>query len=139
VRKRHHLYQTYDFEGVTIGFRDHGLSDLIGFTYRFKSPEDAANHFLNSLEPIYQAYDDPSVFVIVDGENAWEFYENNGFDFFTALYSRLEATSWCKTDNDGEASEKRSRYSWKHLQPGSWITGRLIRGPDTLKKIVRGN
>jgi alpha-amylase/alpha-mannosidase (GH57 family) len=121
--ERHRLYQTYEFEGVTMGFRDHALSDLIGFTYRFKGAADAAGDFLNTLEKIYQRYDDPAVFVIVDGENAWEFYENNGFDFFTALYSRLEATSWCKTTTIEEMAQKKEHVKLENLHPGSWING----------------
>ena len=33
----------------------------------------------------------PIVSVILDGENAWEYYPYNGYYFLTELYSRLEA------------------------------------------------
>lgn len=120
---RKNLYKTYDYEGITIGFRDHALSDLIGFTYRFKGAEDAANHFLKNLETIYDENDNPSVCVIVDGENAWEFYEKNGFDFFNALYSRLEMSSWCKTVTMDETADTKSHRKLEKLHPGSWIHG----------------
>jgi alpha-amylase/alpha-mannosidase (GH57 family) len=120
---RKNLYKTYEFDGVTLGFRDHGLSDLIGFTYRFKSADDAVNHFIYSLETIYNEQEDPSVFVIVDGENAWEFYENNGFDFFNTLYTRFEATSWCKTTTMDEMAQRKNHLTLQTLQPGSWIHG----------------
>lgn len=121
--ERKNLYHTYRFNEVAIGFRDHGLSDLIGFTYRFKSAEDAADHFLHTLENIDYEQNDPSVFVIVDGENAWEFYENNGFDFFTALYERLEKTPWCKTATMDEMAKRTLPRELETLKPGSWIHG----------------
>jgi alpha-amylase/alpha-mannosidase (GH57 family) len=120
---RKNLYKTYRFDGVTMGFRDHGLSDLIGFTYRFKGAEDAVNHFIHSLESIYNEQSDPSVFVIVDGENAWEFYENNGFDFFNTLYSRLEITEWCKSTTMDEMAKGNNPIELETLHPGSWIHG----------------
>ncbi|HEX5329447.1 glycoside hydrolase family 57 protein [Sulfuricurvum sp.] len=120
--ERHHLYKSYDYQGITIGFRDHTLSDLIGFTYRYKGAEDAAEHFLSSLKSIYETQSEPTVFVIVDGENAWEFYENNGFDFFNALYTRLENTPWCSTATMDEiASQEQTPLTTLH--PGSWIHG----------------
>lgn len=49
---RENLYKPYDFNGVSIGFRDHALSDLIGFNYRFKSGKEASDHFMEVIEPI---------------------------------------------------------------------------------------
>lgn len=120
--ERHHLYKPYDYEGMCIGFRDHSLSDLIGFTYRYKGAEDAVEHFLSSLKRIYEAQNNPTVCVIVDGENAWEFYENNGFDFFNALYTRLENTSWCRTVSMDEVASQ-EQAPLESLHPGSWIHG----------------
>jgi alpha-amylase/alpha-mannosidase (GH57 family) len=121
--ERKHIYKSYLFGGVTIGFRDHDLSDLIGFTYRFKSAEDAVEDFIHSLETIYNEQNDPSVFIIVDGENAWEFYENNGFDFLTALYTRLESTPWCQSVTMDEISKAKNAVVLETLHPGSWIHG----------------
>lgn len=117
------LYTPYRFGDMTIGFRDHGLSDLIGFTYRFKSGRDAADHFLHALESIHHAHDNPTVLVIVDGENAWEFFENNGFDFFTALYTRLEQTPWCRSVTMDEVADHNDAVALSRLAPGSWIHG----------------
>ncbi len=120
---RKNLYRTYRFNGVSIAFRDHGLSDLIGFTYRFKSADDAAEHFLRSLKNIADEQNSPFVSVIVDGENAWEFYENNGFDFFNALYDRLERAEWCSTVTMDETAADENQYELSMLHPGSWIHG----------------
>ena len=117
------LYRPYRFDNVTIGFRDHGLSDLIGFTYRFKPAEEAAGHFIKSLEPIAKEQKEPTVFVILDGENAWEFFENNAYDFFTRLYGGLEKTPWCVTVTMDEVSRSDKIAPLKRLAPGSWIHG----------------
>ena len=120
---RANLYKPYDFNGVSIGFRDHVLSDLIGFNYRFKSGKDASEHFIEMVEPIAKANDNSTVFVILDGENAWEFFGNNAYDFFTALYSRFSSTSWCNTVTMDEASKIKSRGTLEKLAAGSWIHG----------------
>ncbi len=116
-------YKPYIFDGVSIAFRDHGLSDLIGFEYRHRSGADASHHFMKELEQIAKSNLNPSVFVIVDGENAWEFYDNNGLDFFTSLYHELSVSSWCKTLTMDEVSMLRDQDTLKHLAPGSWIHG----------------
>lgn len=117
------LYKPYQFHGITIGFRDHGLSDLIGFTYRFKAPQEASEHFLHALEQISKENDNPTVFIILDGENAWEFYENNGYDFFNSLYTGLEKTSWCNIITMDEMSQLNIAKKLDHISPGSWING----------------
>ncbi|MBT8348595.1 MAG: glycoside hydrolase, partial [Sulfurovum sp.] len=120
---RANLYRPYVYNEMTIGFRDHGLSDLIGFNYRFKSGEDASEHFMQVVEPIRHTQKDATVFVILDGENAWEFFENNAFDFFTALYTRFSQTLWCHTVTMDEVSQIPSPGKLEKLAPGSWIHG----------------
>ncbi len=119
---RTNLYKPYDFNGMCIGFRDHGLSDLIGFNYRFKSGHEASEHFMQAIEPIAKEKD-ATLFVILDGENAWEFYENNAYDFFTSLYGRFSDTPWCKTVTMDEVSHLTNKGLLEHLAPGSWIHG----------------
>lgn len=120
---RANLYKPYDYNGMTIGFRDHGLSDLIGFNYRFKSGHDASEHFMQVVEPIAHTQEDATLFVILDGENAWEFFENNAYDFFTALYERFSNTTWCKTVTMDEVSKLENKDILEKLSPGSWIHG----------------
>ncbi len=82
-----------------IFFRDKGLSDLIGFKYSNYEPKAAAEDLINNLKNIalsLRNYDKnglAAVPIILDGENAWEYYKNNGFDFFNYLYEGL-------SDND---------------------------------------
>ena len=120
---RKNLYRPYRHNGVTIGFRDHGLSDLIGFNYRFKSGHNASEHFMQVIEPIAHTQEDATLFVILDGENAWEFFENNAYDFFTALYERFTQTPWCKTVTMDEVSKLKNQAELETLAAGSWIHG----------------
>jgi len=120
---RGNLYTPYRFDGVTMGFRDHGLSDLIGFTYRFKPAGEAAEHFMRALGGIAAGGSGRSVFVILDGENAWEFFENNAYDFFTALYARLGAAGGIRTVTMDEVAAQPSQPTLARLAPGSWIFG----------------
>ena len=120
---RANLFKPYVYNDITIGFRDHGLSDLIGFNYRFKSGDDASEHFMHAVEPIRHTQKDATVFVILDGENAWEFFENNAYDFFTALYGRFLQTSWCRTVTMDEVSHLSNAGKLERLAPGSWIHG----------------
>jgi len=119
---RKNLYHSYDFNGMCMGFRDHGLSDLIGFTYRFWDAKKASDDFINALENINNEDENACVFVILDGENAWEFYKNNGFDFFNTLYEKINKTQWCNTINMDEILKTKQK-KLPNLSPGSWING----------------
>lgn len=119
---REALYSSYDYNGMTIGFRDHNLSDLIGFNYRHQDSYSASKHFMSELEKIQHLNQDSTVFIILDGENAWEFFDNNGFDFFNALYSDLKYCTWCETVHMDDVVKQPSR-ELSYLAPGSWIHG----------------
>ena len=101
-------------------FRDHYLSDLIGFEYASMSPSDAAGHFLWRIRENTRGRD-ALVPIILDGENAWEWYEANGRPFLRELYRRISE------DPDLEAvtvSEALACYEARPLDrifPGSWI------------------
>ena len=90
-------------DDVPIFFRDVRLSDLIGFEYSGSSGEAAAADFFQRLEAIRDRLGpapDGSpwvVSVILDGENAWEHYPNDGKEFLDALYRGLETTEWLDT------------------------------------------
>ena len=86
---------------ITIFFRDHGLSDNIGFTYQTWNADDAVKHFIGDIQNIRSSLVDAygedilreaCISVILDGENCWEFYSRNGFDFLGTLYSALTNT-----------------------------------------------
>lgn len=89
------LYSAYQTSGNQIRcfFRDDKLSDAIGFTYSSWHGDDAAANFVHELETIASESKDPDkpqvVSVILDGENAWEYYPSNGYYFLSKLYELL--------------------------------------------------
>ncbi|MDR2638955.1 MAG: glycoside hydrolase [Helicobacteraceae bacterium] len=124
------LYKRYFMktESGEIGllFRDKALSDLIGFNYSNMDAQSAADDFMAKLKGIYDIVDFNAIVpVFLDGENAWEFYENNAFDFFNALYERLSLADWCQAITIPEAYrlDDSPKIELTALQPGSWIYG----------------
>ena len=142
------LYRPWRVEGagrgVTCFFRDDRLSDLIGFEYCRWHGADAAAHFVGELESIARAAPEgrvPLVSVILDGENAWEFYPYNGYYFLSELYSRLEAHPFIRTTTFGSwldeaVSDGEARVPvgvMPRLAAGSWVYGNFatwIGSPD---------
>src|SRR3569623_929782 len=108
-------------------FRDDALSDLIGFTYATWHGDDAADNLVQQLENIAAAVDDGEPYlvpIILDGENAWEYYPNNGYYFLSALYKKLVAhpRSELTTFSDYLAQHQR-RARLPRLVAGSWVYG----------------
>lgn len=124
------LYQPYRVDGtgdIACFFRDDGLSDLVGFTYATWHGDDAVNNLVSHLETIDNACTDDADYlvpIILDGENAWEFYPNNGYYFLHALYSRLanherfNLTTFSDYLNGGRQISFLPR-----LVAGSWVYG----------------
>jgi alpha-amylase/alpha-mannosidase (GH57 family) len=138
--RAHYLYRPYHLQGVASGvrcfFRDDRLSDLIGFEYSRWNGNDAALHFASQLESIAQQAPEgetPVVSVILDGENAWEYYPYNGYHFFTDLYSALQAHPTINTTtysryldrlDDAEGNKQLSKEGeLPNLVAGSWVYG----------------
>src|SRR3569833_2124985 len=97
IKREQTLYRPYQFEGrgdIACFFRDDNLSDLIGFKYATWHGDDAVANLVHHLENIANAVDGGEPYVvpiILDGENAWEYYPNNGYYFLSALYKKLAA------------------------------------------------
>ena len=130
VNKPEMLYRPYQIrEGESelgIVFRDHALSDLIGFHYQHSPAESAADDFMNCLNGISQAVggDAPAlVSVILDGENCWEHYPGGGVDFLRALYRRASTTPGVRPVRIGEFLEQHPpTETLPRLFAGSWIS-----------------
>jgi alpha-amylase/alpha-mannosidase (GH57 family) len=74
-------------------FRDHYLSDLVGFVYSRMSAEAAAEDLHRRILEIGERESSGStatVSLILDGENAWEYYPGNGREFLRRFYERIE-------------------------------------------------
>jgi hypothetical protein len=133
------LYRPYLVEGtrggpVAIIFRDHVLSDRVGFEYSGTPGDEAAADFVQRLENIHvqleaEGAEGPHlVTVLLDGENAWEHYENDGKEFLHEMYRLLSESDTLVTVTPSEyldalddAGEEIPRID--ELWAGSWIDG----------------
>ena len=126
---RQTFFKPYQYQDkkTKIYFRDDGLSDLIGFEYSHWNAEDAARNFEENLENIATflgpAKQDHVVSVILDGENAWEYYLDNGYHFLDALYRKLSSNSQFEMTTFAKASEKTDAVPIDKLCSGSWVFG----------------
>ncbi len=109
-------------------FRDHSLSDLIGFVYAGMPAGEAAQHFIDrikkSAQHIVNAGQDAVVPVILDGENAWEYFPYSGREFLRTLYGALAADPdfECLTMSEAIAKTPEAQMgALDRLVPGSWI------------------
>ncbi len=125
-----YLYKPYRLmreEGeVNIVFRDRNLSDLISFVYHRLSPLEAVGDFLDHLENIHQhcKLENPLVVVALDGENAWEYYRNDGWNFLTLLYQQLCTCEFLRTVTVSEYLQMfPPEDNLDYLKPGSWVGG----------------
>ncbi|MDP3260173.1 MAG: glycoside hydrolase family 57 protein [Thermodesulfovibrionales bacterium] len=118
------FYRPYSFSDVSIIFRDHKLSDMIGFVYSEWEPKNAADDLINRLLNIRSSLpqDRPYIVpIILDGENAWEHYRNDGHDFLRCLYDRLSNEKRLKAVTVSEFLKYDSGEKLGKLHAGSWI------------------
>ncbi|QQZ28951.1 glycoside hydrolase [Thiothrix subterranea] len=128
-------YQQVDSK-VRVFFRDDGLSDLIGFKYSTWHARDAVADFVQHLENIAVFLNHNAsnqvVSIILDGENAWEYYPQNGAYFLDALYAALSNSDQIKMVTFAEASNLPTR-TLPAICAGSWVYGSFstwIGSPD---------
>jgi alpha-amylase/alpha-mannosidase (GH57 family) len=113
---------------VACTFRDHVLSDLIGFAYSGWDPQVAADDFVGRLIEAGRRYaartggGEALLSIILDGENAWEHFAGGGRPFLRALYGRLNGHPELRTVTMSEACAGATR-ELAGIFPGSWIDG----------------
>jgi len=125
-----HLYFPYKacYGGAEVDmiFRDRGLSDMVGFSYSRNKPKEASDDFLYRLRQIARAHwrpdREPLVPIILDGENAWEYYADGGEEFLSRVYENLSMgdSLHMTTVGDFLARHADRRYI-DNLYSGSWI------------------
>jgi hypothetical protein len=143
------LYRVYRYQKadtrIHLLFRDHALSDLIGFVYSGMPPKEAAENFIHkiksSAQSVLQSGRDAVVPVILDGENAWEYYHQSGREFLRCLYDAIRNDPQIQAVTVSEAihgetaadlsarasltsvgaSDRRQFARLDRLVPGSWI------------------
>ena len=124
------LYRPYlvsqDGAQVALFFRDHLLSDLIGFKYAHWEPRAAAGDLIHRLEEVQLRLRDQAgphvVSIILDGENCWEHYERDGEPFLRALYEGLSNHRELRTVTPSEyLAAFPEQRALERLHSGSWI------------------
>jgi alpha-amylase/alpha-mannosidase (GH57 family) len=124
------LYTTHQYESghtrMNLIFRDHAISDLIGFVYSGMPPAEAASHLIRNIkesaQPILKQGKDAVVPIILDGENAWEYFPESGREFLRRFYDALQDDRSIEAVTVSEAIERhRNPNTLNSLVPGSWI------------------
>ncbi len=111
-------------------FRDDGISDLIGFTYADWHAQDAVSNLIEHLERIAEATQgrpNRVLSIIMDGENAWEYYPHNASFFIPELYRRLASHPRLELTTFSRLLEGLAgpTTTLEHLVAGSWVYGTL--------------
>ncbi|WP_414515741.1 glycoside hydrolase [Nostoc sp. PCC 9305] len=130
------LYRPYRLQtaegDLSIVFRDHRLSDLIGFTYGAMPAKKAAADLVGHLQAIAKMQRDSHseqpwlVTIALDGENCWEFYPQDGKPFLEALYQSLSDEPRLKLVTVSEFLEEfpaTATIPGGQLHSGSWVDG----------------
>lgn len=124
------LYRPYRVgdHGPVALFRDHAMSDRIGFHYQSWDAGAAAADFIARVRAAGRRFTESgggevaTVSVILDGENAWEYYEGGGRPFLRALYQALSSAPDIETVTMSEAAAGPT-IALPSIFPGSWING----------------
>ncbi len=128
------LYRPYyvryrDQRPVAIIFRDLLISDKIGFTYSGMPGQAAAADLIERIHNIKARLEEESaagphlVSVILDGENAWQYYENDGKEFLHEMYRLLSEDPVIRTVTPSEyLALYPEQREIEHLWPGCWFS-----------------
>ncbi|WP_336366492.1 glycoside hydrolase family 57 protein [Marinobacter sp. C2H3] len=116
---------------ITVFFRDDGLSDRIGFQYAHWRGDDAATDLVHRLAVLARPEHGPApqvLALILDGENAWEYYPENGRHFLggpKGLYAALTDHPDLETTTFSALLERPGLTTARLpvLVAGSWIYG----------------
>ena len=106
-------------------FRDHYISDLIGFVYSRMDARSAAEDFHRRVRAVGErtaAQKPVTLAVILDGENAWEYYDKNGREFLRRFYDLVRHDPDIHALTASEAIAAAGEMPvLDHIFPGSWI------------------
>ncbi len=106
-------------------FRDHHLSDLIGFVYSRMDPKAAAADLHVRMRQLAEKVpgDQPlTLCLFLDGENAWEYYPGNGRAFLREFYARIQGDQDFRALTATEAIAAAGEIpATTGIFPASWI------------------
>ncbi len=105
---------------VLVFFRNHALSDKIGFVYSDWDAEKAVSDFIKNICSL-KTPPDGVIPIILDGENAWEYFPDDGIRFLRLLYRTLNDDERIEIITLDEAAETLQPIKVSRLFAGSWI------------------
>ncbi len=111
-------------DAPAILFRDHVLSDAIGFQYHHGDSVQGAEHLVARLRTIAERRTvGPGLLpIILDGENPWDCYEEAGVPFLRTLCARLLEEPGLTTTRISDFVEAHPpTRTLTRLHAGSWI------------------
>jgi len=124
------IYEPYKFKkgtrSLSVIFRDKNLSDIISFNYnawdQIEAADDLTNHFRNISASLRRDAERGMITVAMDGENAWEYFDDNGRKFFETLYANLDQDRELEaTTISGHLKIEPPAKTLNTIFPGSWI------------------
>ncbi|SHJ43326.1 Alpha-amylase/alpha-mannosidase, GH57 family [Malonomonas rubra DSM 5091] len=121
MQDRNRLYRIYQYGDLPLIFRDRELSDRIGFLYAGWDTGEAVGDVLNKLRKIATQNPGETVPIILDGENCWERYPDNGYPFLRELYTSIQQDPQLQLCTVKEAIAASKPIPLKKLAAGSWI------------------
>lgn len=117
------LYQPFDCSGVNILFRDRELSDLIGFEYHRWPAAEAVSDFIRRLDQRADKVQEQAICsIILDGENPWGRYENNGTDFLRLLFDKIKENPRFQLIHPSDYLKSHKPEMSLNLKPGTWMS-----------------
>ena len=124
--QRHLIYSPYNFRGVNMLFRDRNFADMMSFTYQgWEDPVFASNDLLEHFKKTHYflkgVLKERVITIVMDGENAWEYYDNNGVEFLETIYSNIEKSTILETDLPSRFLPHLKIKHLERLSSGSWI------------------
>ncbi len=131
------LYQPWRVQlggnGITGLFRDHHLSDLVGFVYSRMEAKAAAADLHSRLRLLgenVRSSQPLTVCLFLDGENAWEYYPGNGREFLREFYGRIQGDPDFRALTASEAIAAAGEIpTTGGIFPASWINANFDVSP----------
>ncbi len=118
---RSNLYKIYQYNDLPLLFRDRELSDRIGFLYAGWETAEAVNDLMRRLQRVARQAPGGTVAIILDGENCWERYPDNGYPFLRDFYLALQQDPLLEMATIQGALAKSQPIPLNRLAAGSWI------------------
>jgi len=124
------IYRPYKYtrarKDMSVIFRDKFISDIISFNYHEWGQDEAAwdlmGHCKRVAENLRRDVDRGLLTIVMDGENAWEFFQDNARRFFEVLYANFDKQEdVCSATISEFLAAEPPKRTISNIFPGSWI------------------